>query len=86
MEKNITRELPRSLDCNGHLTMLDVCASDQLEILVVMENGFFDPIPENLKRCKSLIHVCIGKNFLNGRVPPGLFNLLGVVWYTKFVE
>jgi kinase len=72
MEKNITGKLPQSLGCNGHLIMLDVCASSQLEILVLMENEFFNPIPENLKRCKLLTHVRIGNKFLNGKVPPGL--------------
>jgi kinase len=57
----------------------DICASSQLEILILIENEFFDPIPENLKRCKSPTHVRVGKDFLNDRVLPRPFNLPGAV-------
>nr|CAD1830481.1 unnamed protein product [Ananas comosus var. bracteatus] len=53
----------------------DLCAGGRLQLLVLMDNAFFGPIPGSLGECRSLVRVRLGKNFLNGSIPAGLFAL-----------
>ncbi|CAN4094004.1 unnamed protein product [Withania somnifera] len=64
---NFTLELPENLGRNGRLLFLD------LKTLILMENYFFGPIPEQLGECKSLTRIRIRKNYLNGTIPSGFF-------------
>ncbi|KNA06101.1 hypothetical protein SOVF_184160 [Spinacia oleracea] len=87
-KNNFTGEIPRNLGKNGKLQVLDLssnkltgtipsnlCDSNHLTVLILMNNFLFGPIPESLGSCLSLIRVRLGQNYLNGTVPNGLLYL-----------
>ncbi|XP_023525589.1 receptor protein kinase CLAVATA1-like [Cucurbita pepo subsp. pepo] len=83
---NFTLELPANLGRNGKLFLLDVATNHltglippdlcngRLKTLILLDNYFFGPIPEELGRCDSLKKIRIAGNFFNGTVPAGFFN------------
>ncbi|CAD6270947.1 unnamed protein product [Miscanthus lutarioriparius] len=52
-----------------------LCARGQLEILILLDNFLFGPVPEGLGACPTLTRVRLGQNYLTGPLPRGFLYL-----------
>ncbi|KMZ71460.1 hypothetical protein ZOSMA_17G00160 [Zostera marina] len=53
----------------------NLCASNQLRLLIQVNNFLFGSISESLGRCSTLVRVRLGQNYLNGSLPAGFLYL-----------